>query len=76
MTRDADVASRQRASERRLRALLANFVDIVTISDRDGRIIYASPATQDDSGYTPQEFMTRNHFDSTPKTVPAAKRRL
>jgi PAS domain S-box-containing protein len=59
VTRDADGAS-----ERRCRALLANVADMVTISDRDGSIIYASPATRNVSGYTPREFMERNPFDS------------
>jgi len=37
---------------------------MVTISDRDGRCLYASPATERVSGYTPEEFMVRNPFDS------------
>ena len=49
-------------SESRVRALLANVADMVTISDRDGRITYASPATEKVSGYTPEEFMTRDPF--------------
>jgi PAS domain S-box-containing protein len=53
-----------RASIRDFRALLANVADMVTISDREGRIIYASPATEQVSGYTPEEFMARNPFDS------------
>jgi PAS domain S-box-containing protein len=60
---NADGASRQGVSdnssfaisEGRVRALLANVADMVTISDRDGRIIYASPATETVSGYTPEE---------------------
>jgi PAS domain-containing protein len=34
------------ANGRRFRALLANVADMVTISDRDGMILYASPATE------------------------------
>jgi hypothetical protein len=51
MTHNADEAARQRASgtgvfgisEASCRALLANVADVVTVSDRDRRIIYASP---------------------------------
>jgi PAS domain S-box-containing protein len=58
MTQDGDGTT-----TRHFRALLANVADMVTISDRDGSIIYASPATRNVSGYTPQEFMRRNPFD-------------
>ena len=67
MIRNSEMASGEGASgasERRYRALLANVADMVTISDRDGRIIYASPATEKVSGYTPEEFVARNPFDS------------
>jgi PAS domain S-box-containing protein len=37
---------------------------MVTISDREGRIVYASPATEQVSGFTPDEFMARNPFDA------------
>jgi PAS domain S-box-containing protein len=51
-------------SEGRFRAVLANVADMVTISDRDGRTLYASPATEKVSGYTPEEFVTRHPFDA------------
>ena len=51
-------------SQGRFRALLANVADMVTISDRNRRIIYASPATEKISGYTPEEFVARNPFDT------------
>ncbi len=35
---------------------------MVTITGRDGRIVYASPATESVSGYTPEEFMDRDPF--------------
>jgi len=60
MARNADGAS----SERRYRALLANVADMVTISDRAGNCLYASPATERVSGYTPEEFVAGNPFDS------------
>jgi len=37
-------------------ALLDNIPEMVTISDRLGRITYANPATERVSGYTPEEF--------------------
>jgi PAS domain S-box-containing protein len=52
------------ASDARCRALLANVADMVTISDRYGGCLYASPATEKVSGYTPEEFVARNPFDS------------
>jgi PAS domain S-box-containing protein len=51
------------ASEGRFRALLAGVSDMVTVSDRDGTITYASPATERVSGFTPEEFMARDLFD-------------
>jgi len=36
---------------------------MVTVSDRDGTITYASPATERVSGFTPEEFMARDPFD-------------
>lgn len=51
-------------SDASCRALLANDADMVTISDREGRVLYASPATRNASGYTPKEFMQRHPFDS------------
>src|SRR5215212_12006853 len=46
------------------RALLDRVSDMVTISDREGRIVYANPATERVSGYSPEEFVARNPFDS------------
>ena len=51
------------ASEGRFRALLASVSDMVTVTDRDGKITYASPATERMSGFTPEEFMARDPFD-------------
>jgi PAS domain S-box-containing protein len=36
---------------------------MVTVSERDGTITYASPATERVSGFTPEEFMARDPFD-------------
>ena len=51
------------ANGRRFRALLANVADMVTISDRDGKFRYASPATEEVSGFTSEEIMQRNPFE-------------
>lgn len=47
-----------------LQALLAASVDMLTVSDRTGRITYASPATERVSGYTVAEFMDRHPFET------------
>jgi PAS domain S-box-containing protein len=52
------------ASEVRLRSLLKNVADMITLSDRDGRVFCASPATKRVSGYTPEEFMARDLLDA------------
>jgi len=36
---------------------------MVTISDREGKIVYASPATERVSGYTPEEFLALDPFE-------------
>ena len=46
------------------RALLERVSDMVTVSDREGRIVYANPATERVSGYTPEEFVALHSFDS------------
>ena len=47
-----------------VRTLLDNIADMVTVSDPDGRIVYANAATESVSGYAPEEFAARNPFDS------------
>ena len=42
--------------------LLAHVPEMVTISDRRGKIVYANPATERVSGYAPEEFMTLDPF--------------
>jgi PAS domain S-box-containing protein len=46
------------------RALLERVSDMVTVSDREGRIVYANPATERVSGYSPEEFAALHPFDS------------
>jgi len=52
------------ASTGYLRALLDGVSDMVTVSDRYGRIVYANFATERVSGYTPEEFVSLDPFDS------------
>jgi PAS domain S-box-containing protein len=44
---------------------------MVTISDREGKIVYASPATERVSGYTPEEFLALDTFERVhPEDLP------
>ena len=57
------------------RALLDHVPEMVTVSDRRGRIVYANPATERVSGYAPEEFVERHPFDTIhPEDRPAARR--
>ena len=54
----------QRESEQRFRALISKGADMITVSDRAGKVMYASPTTERVSGYTPEEFIGRHPFDA------------
>ena len=45
------------------RNLLAHLPEMGTISDREGRIVYANPATERVSGYAPEEFLALDAFE-------------
>jgi PAS domain S-box-containing protein len=45
------------------RALLDHVPEMVTISDREGKIVYANPATERVSGYTSEEFASLDPFE-------------
>src|ERR687898_3236629 len=45
------------------RVLLDHVPEMVTISDREGKIVYANPATERVSGYTPEEFLALDPFE-------------
>jgi PAS domain S-box-containing protein len=54
------------------RALLEHAPEMVTISDREGRILYANPATERVSGFAPEEFasidpLERMHPEDRPR---------
>jgi PAS domain S-box-containing protein len=46
------------------RALLDEVSDMVTVSDRGGRIVYANPATEKVTGWTPEEFAATHPFET------------
>ncbi len=54
-----------RESEERFRALIDKGVDVITISDHEGNITYASPSIEEKSGYTVEEFVRQNPFRGT-----------
>lgn len=50
-------------SPERVRALLDHSCDILSLLDREGRLIYNSPAAQRLHGFSPEEMAHRNTFD-------------
>lgn len=50
-------------SERYFRALIENALDIITILDASGKIVYESPAVEKIFGYQPEELMGRSIFE-------------
>ena len=52
-----------RASEGRFQALTESAMDIVSVLDRDGRILYQSPSVRHLLGFEPQDMIGLNQFD-------------
>ena len=52
-----------RQSDERLRRVVENALDIITIIDTAGQIYYASPSVQTIIGYAPDELIGQNFFD-------------
>jgi PAS domain S-box-containing protein len=50
-------------SERRFRSLIERSLDLITILQPDGRVVYESPALETLLGYRPEEMVGRNAFD-------------
>lgn len=50
-------------SAERMQAMIENSWDILSLIDREGRLIYNSPAAQRLHGFAPDEFAGRNTFD-------------
>src|SRR5438105_2963383 len=52
-----------RQNEERLRSLIENATDIITVLNRDGTRRFVSPSVQHSLGYEPQELIGKNPFD-------------
>ena len=60
-----------RQNEERLRSLIENATDIITVLNRDGTRRFVSPSVQHSLGYEPQELIGKNPFDLVhPDDVP------
>lgn len=61
-------------AQRRFRALIEHSSDIILLVDRDGSIIYSSPAVQAVEGYSSEELTFQNYLDNVhPEDVQAVK---
>lgn len=49
-----------RQSEEKFRALIENALDVITVVDANGRILYESPSVEHILGYKPEEMVGRN----------------
>lgn len=52
-----------RHSKEYFQSLIENALDIITISNYDGKVTYGSPSIKKVLGYTPQEIQQKNIFD-------------
>lgn len=50
-------------SEKRIRSLLRNSLDNITLMSADGKLLWESPTTESMLGYEPNEFRGRNLFE-------------
>ncbi len=64
-------------SEEYARSILENTSDILTVLDRDGVLLYQSPALQRELGWRPEDLLGRNAFDQVhPDDVVATRAQL
>jgi len=59
--RQAELALR--ASEEKFRSLVENTVDVISVRDASGRVIFESPSAESVFGYKPDELVGRTGFD-------------
>lgn len=76
-----DITERKKAeekiykSEKRFRSLIENAQDIISLSDKDGKRFYISPAIERITGYTVEETSSHEVFDIVhPDDVPKTKK--
>lgn len=53
-----------RSSEERFRAMVENISEVIALVDRAGTLLYVSPTSVRITGYTPQERIGKNGFDT------------
>jgi PAS domain S-box-containing protein len=58
-----EAEARLKANELRFRSLIEKALDIITVIDKDGAILYASPAVETVLGYTSEEITGRRVVD-------------
>ncbi|MDJ0729388.1 MAG: PAS domain S-box protein [Crocosphaera sp.] len=63
ITQQKQAEQEKEASENKLKALLKYSSDIVSIFDREGKLIYNSPAAQKIHGFSPEEMLQQNTFN-------------
>lgn len=62
ITSRTEVARQLRASERRYRTVIENSTDAITLVDKSGNILYASPSVKNVMGLEPKELIGTNAF--------------
>lgn len=64
-----DITERKRTqealtqSEQRLRSLIENATDVITVLNREGNRVYVSPSVERSLGYRPEELIGKNPFE-------------
>ncbi|MEZ4416031.1 MAG: PAS domain S-box protein [Gemmatimonadota bacterium] len=64
-----DITERKRAeailrrNERKFRVLIENALDVISVLDRDARVVYESPSIEQKLGFKPEELIGRNALE-------------